>query len=1408
MAAVAQSAAQELEENPVAVVGGAAAAAAAASQGGSALLGALTLVGGAVAEVLPPLFLIGAVVFVGYEIYEYYETPPATASEVSLSGSYKYVGPADPNSLYGPGGYGPQGFVAGDVPLPYFITFANDATADAPAQVVTVTQQLSTNLDWSTFQLGDFGFGGVIYPVPAGLTSYSTVIDDTASEGVFVDVDASFNALTGLLTWTFTSIDPTTFGVPVGNPEEGLLPPDITPPEGDGFVSYSVDPASGDTTGTVINAQGTVIFQAGLPDQSSLNTLDIFNTIDDGPPSSSVAALPPEETSTSFTVTWSGQGDPGGSGIASYDIYVSDDGGPYALWESDTNATSATFTGQLGSIYSFYSVATDNVGNVQPTPTSAQETTLVALPLAISSVAAVTPATRNTRVTSVSVTLSEPAGADGFTASAVTLTDNGGPNLITGAVTVSLVSGSTYLIGGLNGLTTAEGNYTLTVNAAAILDGYGEAGAGSASVSWLMDTTPPTSTVNSLPSTTTSTSFSVSDTGTDPAGSNGSTASGVASFAIYVSTNGDPFTQLATVTPAEPSTLFTGQTGNTYGFYSIATDNAGNVQPTPSSVQQTVQILSALSVSSITPVSPNPRNSYVSSIDVTFNEPINTSGLVAGALTLTDDGGANLINSGVSLSLVSGDTYAIGGLTTLTNTQGEYTLTVNAADVRDQNGIAGANSLSTSWLMDATAPSSHVVNSLGTRQTSDTFPVSVAFSDPAGPESAPASGVSAVELWVSINNGAFFLYQTMNTTPAASSTVTFTFVGQDRNTYAFHSIAIDAAGNTESKNTNVIEASTSVPDLHPPVTHVLTSSSFNSTNGLFTLDWSGIDPDQNSGTPAGSIAVVDVYVEIDGGLPTLIGQENGGTPIGGVYSGSLTYSALADNAPHAYGFFSIGIDDEQKTQVMPATPDVTFSNVSYSAPLGVDYLMVEKGIAERSFIQYLDVDFNQTAASSPAIQSLSTALKTPGIADDSYVELLWYGEAAPSAGSPRGSVNLFGSGTTATMTLTGNDLAINFGANGITSLLNETGVTATGKPTTNFGDGWYALGIDTTGGNGPVFWEPFFRLFGSATGDTTVSGPYTTPGTDAYVVYNAEGETGTLLNADVDGSGAVNSKDLTYTAGARGDTVGAGLQGSYPSFQLFAGPSAALPVNAALVTQSEVQALLPAAIDAWQAAGLDLADLRKLQSTPIEVANLGTTILGLEADNLITINQTAAGYNWYVNAGGGSPQAFGVVGPDGQALAGPGSPAASEVDLLTVVEHGLGHVLGLPDNDQAGDLMDITLGQGVRRVPSYADLAAIGSASDTHDVVNLGAPVVTQQPRSYASAGPMTPATVDAALASMLTPPGGNGHDKALAAINNSPPRSVEQISNQNTKHRRQLHMSAPLFGFRRSRRRRDSARD
>ena len=797
------------------------------------------------------------------------------------------------------------------------------------------------------------------------------------------------------------------------------------------------------------------------------------------------------------------------------------------------------------------------------------------------------------------------------------------------------------------------------------------------------------------------------------------------------------------------------------GTYAVVANFAGSTDYTGTSAQATFTIAPApLTITSVSAVTPNPRNTAVSNINVTFSEPIITSSLTAGALTLTDDGGSNLITGAVTLTLVSGSTYQIGGLAGLTTAQGEYTLTVNAADLQNSIGGAGAGLLSASWLMDTTAPTSHVANTLGTSQTSDSFPVSVTFSDPAGPGGAPASGVVSVSLYDSVNNGPFTFYQSQTITASTSGTLTFTFIGQDRNLYAFHSVAQDAAGNVESKSGNAIEASTSVPDLNPPLTHILTSSPSYSwgpfpssefsglapssySNGIFSLNWAGADPDQNSGTPAGSIALVNVYVVVDGGSLTLVGQNNAGTPnTSDVYSGSITYDALADGQSHTYSFYSVGIDDEQKTQATPSSPDLTLTE-TYTAPLSVNNLVVEKGIAERSFIQYLDVDFNQTLTANAELQALKTGLA--GSTASSYVQLVWFGEGLNGGSTSKGSVNLFGKGTSATVSLTGNDLSINFGSNGITSLLTETGVSGTGRPTSTFGDGWYALGINPTGGatSGPVFFETFFRLLGSATGDLTVTGSYTASGTDAYTVYHAEGESGPLLNADVNGDGSVNTKDLSSTAAADGRSVGATQpqETNFPQFHLFAGASTAAPGHVLAMTQAQVEDLLPAAIAAWQAAGLDAADVRALQNVPISISNLGTTILGQEDASGITINQTAAGYKWWTGAAG--------------------NPSANEVDLLTVLEHELGHVIGLPDNAKAGDLMEISLGLGARRSPTPADV------------------VSTSRPGTARLNGSVSGATVDQALSSIVG---------AAAVSAGTPARSIGPVSGPEvaTRHRKQ----------------------
>ncbi|HEV8062957.1 MAG TPA: DUF4214 domain-containing protein [Gemmataceae bacterium] len=305
----------------------------------------------------------------------------------SSSISSKTANVVDPNALYGPAGYGAANFVAPDTVLPYRIDFENDPTATAPVQRCVITDQLSSSLDWTTFQLTGVGFGSIALNVPADSQSYQPAVPMTYNGNTFdVDISASLNPVTGLLTVIFQSLDPNT-DLPPANVLAGFLPPEHGTGRGMGYVSYLVDQKSGLPTGTQITNVALVTFDSNQAiatdqvndDNPSLGidpTKEALVTIDAGPPASSVTALP-QFSPGQFTLSWSGSDDTGGSGIATYSIFVSDNGGAFKPFLINTTSTSATFTGTVGHTYGFYSIATDNVGNVQATPATVQATTTV-----------------------------------------------------------------------------------------------------------------------------------------------------------------------------------------------------------------------------------------------------------------------------------------------------------------------------------------------------------------------------------------------------------------------------------------------------------------------------------------------------------------------------------------------------------------------------------------------------------------------------------------------------------------------------------------------------------------------------------------------------------------------------------------------------------------------------------------------------------------------------------------------------------------------------------------------------------------------------------------------------------------------------------------------------------------------
>ena len=113
-----------------------------------------------------------------------------------------------------------------------------------------------------------------------------------------------------------------------------------------------------------------------LFDRDSTGSYTLFyeaaQTLDTTPPVSTVAVLPTSSPSV-FSVNWSGAD---ASGVTSYDLFVSQDGGAFTTWLAGTTLTSAQYPGQPGRAYAFYSVATDALGNRESAPGVPDATTV------------------------------------------------------------------------------------------------------------------------------------------------------------------------------------------------------------------------------------------------------------------------------------------------------------------------------------------------------------------------------------------------------------------------------------------------------------------------------------------------------------------------------------------------------------------------------------------------------------------------------------------------------------------------------------------------------------------------------------------------------------------------------------------------------------------------------------------------------------------------------------------------------------------------------------------------------------------------------------------------------------------------------------------------------------------------
>ena len=271
---------------------------------------------------------------------------------------------ADPNEITGLPGYNrdrrdSSNWVAATQRLAYTIYFENDPVhATAAAQKVQIRHRLHQKVNYASVLLGTFGFGDKSFTIEGNRTSYQQRLDLRASMGIYVDVVAGLDVVNNEVFWTFQTIDPAT-GLPPLGVGEGFLPVNDSLHSGEGFVSFSVAPKSGDcNTGEVITADASIVFDRN----AAIPTNVWHNTIDAVAPSSTLSVIP---AVGGDSIRFSGADDANGCGVARYKLYLSVNEGAYQLYGVYPEGAAAFVASAADEEHRYLSLAEDHVGNLE-----------------------------------------------------------------------------------------------------------------------------------------------------------------------------------------------------------------------------------------------------------------------------------------------------------------------------------------------------------------------------------------------------------------------------------------------------------------------------------------------------------------------------------------------------------------------------------------------------------------------------------------------------------------------------------------------------------------------------------------------------------------------------------------------------------------------------------------------------------------------------------------------------------------------------------------------------------------------------------------------------------------------------------------------------------------------------------
>ncbi|QXE26036.1 parallel beta-helix repeat [Richelia sinica FACHB-800] len=142
--------------------------------------------------------------------------------------------------------------------------------------------------------------------------------------------------------------------------------------------------------------------------------------------------------------------------------------------------------------------------------------------------------------------------------------------------------------------------------------------------------------------------------------------------------------------------------------------------------------------------------------------------------------------------------------------------------------------------------------------------------------------------------------------------------------------------------------------------------------------------------------------------------------------------------------------------------------------------------------------------------------------------------------------------------------------------------------------------------------------------------------------------------------------------------------------------------NTTPLTQADLAPIVAEAKRRWIDSGLLSATaIANLDLVQFQVAELDGLILGRTEGNTILLDSNAAGYGWFIDTTPTRDEEFRRKSDQQSATAKIQGDASGKIDLLTVVSHELGHILGFEHDliEGSPDLMDETLTAGTRLNP-------------------------------------------------------------------------------------------------------------